>query len=157
MSAASLDHRHPSGPGGLPVEIGMHGPGRGVDCRLVVFLFTPKPSLHQQARISHRCQNVPHNLGFRTGPRAQAWGRELSGDRVAVLLFNRADTARAMSVDFAALGLGKGTKMAVRDVVLKKDLGATTGSVGGRVGPHAVLFVVLSLPTGSVRPPPGTA
>ena len=77
----------------------------------------------------------------------QAWSRELSGNRIAVLLFNRADVPRAMSANFAALGLGQNVTMAVRDVVLKKDLGTVTGTVGGVIAPHAVLFVILSHPT----------
>ena len=78
-----------------------------------------------------------------TGITAQIFGRPLSGKRAAFVLFNRREAAATMQVSLAAMGLPAGSALPVRDVVLRKDMPAATGSYSALVPAHGVAFVVV--------------
>jgi alpha-galactosidase len=73
------------------------------------------------------------------------WARHLSDGSVAVALYNAADAAVALSVDFGALGWATGTRAAVRDLWSRSDLGVFDGrypKAGGvDVEPHATTLL----------------
>lgn len=48
-----------------------------------------------------------------------------------------------MQVSLAAMGLPAGSALPVRDVVLRKDMPAATGSYSALVPAHGVAFVVV--------------
>ena len=68
------------------------------------------------------------------GPRA---------DSLAVVLFNRGEASASLSVSWAELGLPGRQKMAVRDVIARKDLAVAVGKLEAEVGRHDVAFYVL--------------
>ena len=70
------------------------------------------------------------------GPRA---------DSLAVVLFNRGEASASLSVSWAELGLPSGQKMAVRDVIARKDLAVAADKLEVEVGRHDVAFYVLKL------------
>lgn len=74
----------------------------------------------------------------------QAWGRRLDGGRAAVVLLNRGEQARSMTVAASALGFSATESLDVRDVVARAKAGTVTGKYTVTVAPHAVSFVVLS-------------
>eukprot|EP00040_Diaphanoeca_grandis_P029462 m.172584 g.172584 ORF g.172584 m.172584 type:complete len:478 (+) comp31695_c1_seq1:172-1605(+) len=81
----------------------------------------------------------------------QTWMRPLLGGRVAVVLFNRADSARVMSVTWEALGLKATQEMKVRDVVKRIDLPTwLTSMYAATVQAHGISFVVLTPTTTTI-------
>ena len=75
---------------------------------------------------------------------AQVFARPLSGDRTAVVLFNRAEAPQVMAVTWEELRIAAGTSCAVRDVLNRSDLPDATVQFTATVAPHGVVFVVLS-------------
>ena len=64
--------------------------------------------------------------------------------QLAVVLFNRDETATELSVGWADLGLAAGARMAVRDVANRSDLPPATGKLSLDVARHDVRFVMLT-------------
>ena len=75
---------------------------------------------------------------------AQVWMRPLAGAKVAVVMFNRAETPQVLSVGWRELGLQSAATARVRDVVERKDLPDATGQFASTVAAHGATFVVLS-------------
>lgn len=73
----------------------------------------------------------------------QVFARPLSGNRLAVVLLNRAAEADTLSVTWAQLGLTAGAPYSVYDVIRNKAAGSATGSFSAVVPSHDVSFVIL--------------
>lgn len=80
----------------------------------------------------------------------QVFSRELAGGARAVVLFNRAETVRNMSVAWPQIGLKSGASYDVRDVWARNEHGAEAGAIAegysALVQPHAVVMIRVSLP-----------
>lgn len=74
---------------------------------------------------------------------AEVWMRPLKGGGRAVLLFNRGDAARKISVMWEQLHYPAGLSAAVRDLWLHKNLAAAKGQVSAEVGRHAVVMLTI--------------
>eukprot|EP01052_Picozoa_sp_SAG31_P003897 SAG31_NODE_154_length_22184_cov_25.917142_19_plen_529_part_00 len=110
-------------------------------------LHTGHPTDNCRARMKnyaphHECLSVAKD-----GP-LQVWGGALSGGDYAVLLLNRSPLVNGskhlITAHWGVLGLPVGMKMAVRDVVARKDVGVRRGSITTYVAPHDVAFFRLS-------------
>ena len=75
---------------------------------------------------------------------AQAFARQLSGGRTALVLLNRAEGTAVLAAKWAELGFPEGATMAVRDVLRKADMPPVAGKFEASVPKHGVAFVVLS-------------
>jgi alpha-galactosidase len=76
--------------------------------------------------------------------RSQVWAKPLQNGDVAIVLFNAADKgALTVSADFAALGVGWGpqTRVKLRDLWARQDLGVFVGAYNATVAPHDVSYV----------------
>ena len=76
---------------------------------------------------------------------SQVFARPLKGGEVAVVLLNRAETSRTLSVTWKELGLKEGAAYAVRDVANNKDLATATAKFEATVDKHDVAFIRLKL------------
>ena len=78
----------------------------------------------------------------------QVWARQLqssgSETKIAVVLFNREESATTMTVAFQDLGLSSSDSATVRDVLRRKDQPSQTGHYTAEVAAHGVVFVVLT-------------
>ena len=74
---------------------------------------------------------------------AQVFARPLSGNRLAVVLLNRAPEAATLAVSWAQLGLTAGKNYNVYDVIKNQPAGSATGSFSAVVPSHDVSFVIL--------------
>ena len=74
--------------------------------------------------------------------RGEVWVRELDDpDAVAVLFFARGDRAAPLEIAWTELGWAADTAATVRDLWLRRDLGAYAGGFGTTVDPHDVVLV----------------
>jgi alpha-galactosidase len=70
------------------------------------------------------------------------WTKPLSGDRVAVGMFNRGSRPRQVSVDLGEIGFGQGAR--IRDVWQAKDRESYSGRLTDTVPWHGVSLLILS-------------
>jgi alpha-galactosidase len=70
------------------------------------------------------------------------WTKPLSGNRVAVGLFNRSWSTRDVSVDLAQIGFPSGARL--RDVWQQRDLGSHSGVFIDTLPKHGVTLLILS-------------
>jgi alpha-galactosidase len=84
----------------------------------------------------------------------EIWVKPLEGDRLAVGLFNRGESAAEIQVSLTDLDLEGSVE--VRDVWQRKSLGSFAGTFSASVAPHGVTLLVLSRApqsaAGSVKP-----
>ena len=91
----------------------------------------------------------PHPRPGRSGD-TQVWARPTSDGGAAIALHNGFDdTAHNITVDFSTVPKrtwSKTTKLNVRDLWEKADVGATTGSYTATVRPHSTVMLKLTTP-----------
>lgn len=85
----------------------------------------------------------------------EMWVRDLTGGRRAVLLLNRSDRARKLSLQATELGLGARTALTGRELWTNNRVEGKSGRIERLVAGHGVALIVLEPPTDSrvVRPP----
>jgi len=73
----------------------------------------------------------------------EVWTKRLSTGATAVLLVNNGDTARTdVTIDFGTIGFGATTKVTVRDLWGRADIGTFTGSYTAKdIEPHDHVFL----------------
>jgi len=74
----------------------------------------------------------------------EVWVRELTGNTLAVALFNRGADTAAITANWTEIGLEAGVTADVRDLWARKDLGSFTGSYSAKVNSHATVLVKLT-------------
>eukprot|EP00026_Physarum_polycephalum_P008699 Phypoly_transcript_08795.p1 GENE.Phypoly_transcript_08795~~Phypoly_transcript_08795.p1 ORF type:complete len:395 (+),score=34.18 Phypoly_transcript_08795:71-1255(+) len=74
----------------------------------------------------------------------EVWVRELSGNTLAVALFNRSPETAAITADWADIGLESGVSADVRDLWARSDLGSFTGSYSAKVVSHGTVLVKIT-------------
>ena len=74
----------------------------------------------------------------------EVWVAELSGDRLAVGLFNRSPMAAMITAPWDTLGLAADAKMSVRDVWEAADKGEHVGTYATTVAGKGVALLVLT-------------
>ena len=93
---------------------------------------TRVPPRHQQRRRKEQHDHTTQQQGG-------------GSKRVALVLFNRAETAANMSANFANMGLRPDLPGDVRDVLRRESRGAVHGGVfTAQVEPHGAVFVVIT-------------
>jgi len=75
----------------------------------------------------------------------QVFARPLSGDRLAVVLLNRASDTTTIAVSWAQLGLAAGKTYSVYDVLKNQAAGSTTSPFSAVVPSHDVSFVIFAV------------
>eukprot|EP00039_Didymoeca_costata_P024125 m.9349 g.9349 ORF g.9349 m.9349 type:complete len:450 (+) comp4053_c0_seq1:62-1411(+) len=75
----------------------------------------------------------------------QIFARNLSNNKIAVVLLNRANTTRTIKVSLQDLGIPNGAKVMGRDIIAKKDIGTIMNGISENVETHDVSFLVLSV------------
>ena len=76
---------------------------------------------------------------------AQLWMRPISGGAVALVLFNRGETARTITASFAEVGLDDSKTASVEDVWSGAVAnGVAHKFVASEVAPHGVVFITLT-------------
>ena len=80
---------------------------------------------------------------FDNATHAQVWAKQLSGNRLAAVLFNpKSLTPLTISVTFADLGFPPDQKLLIRDVWKQQDLGIYSGSISSTVTHRDVFFFI---------------
>jgi len=79
---------------------------------------------------------------------SEIWARPLADGSFAVALFDRADADREIALSWDDVGLDKKTRVQVRDIWERRDLGGTDGGIALRVSAHGAAFLKLT-PEGS--------
>jgi hypothetical protein len=74
----------------------------------------------------------------------EVWVRELSGNTIAVALFNRSPEAASITANWSDIGLTAGETVVVRDLWARSDLGSFTGSFTSVVASHGTMLVKLT-------------
>ena len=74
----------------------------------------------------------------------EVWVRPLAGGDRAVVLFNRGEAAKSMSVDWEVLQLPTGLKASVKDLWSKSVRKGVKGHYSAEVAPHGVVMVRIS-------------
>lgn len=85
----------------------------------------------------------------------ELWVRELSGGRIAVVLFNRADAPRRLRLHWTELGLPLEARLGGSELWRDETIAPTAGGLSRTVAGHGVAMFVLA-PEGAavrVRPP----
>jgi alpha-galactosidase len=75
-----------------------------------------------------------------SGP-VEVWAKTLSGNRHAVILFNRGMSEQTIAVSWYEIGLPFEAAPSVRDLWAGKDLGKVKGTFVAKVAPHDVLVL----------------
>ncbi|HZP95363.1 MAG TPA: glycoside hydrolase family 27 protein [Candidatus Limnocylindria bacterium] len=75
---------------------------------------------------------------------AEVWARELANGSRAVLLFNRGDAPRRVTVTWDEAGLDALAAMRVRDLWERADVGVLDDAYDATVGPHEAMLVTLT-------------
>lgn len=78
------------------------------------------------------------------GGNLEVWAVQLSGHRMASVLFNRSPTATNITARWTDLGLEPSQQMAVRDVWAAADVGVHTGSYEARVRSRGAVYILLT-------------
>jgi alpha-galactosidase len=108
--------------------------------------------VHQARRVSVN-QKGSWPCLFSSCIHTEVWSKNLTGGRVAVLLFNRADeitqfsshyTAETITATWAALGLGADAGYSVRDALRREDKGMAVGEWNATVEAHGSELYVLT-------------
>ena len=79
---------------------------------------------------------------------SEIWARPLADGSFAVALFDRADEDREIAVWWDDVGIDKKTRVRVRDLWERRDLGTDDGGIALRVPAHGAAFLKLT-PEGS--------
>jgi alpha-galactosidase len=74
----------------------------------------------------------------------ETWAKKLSGDRYAVILFNRGAGVLPIAVSWHEIGLRPDAEPAVRDLWAHKDLGRVKGTFSAQVPSHDVVMILVS-------------
>jgi len=74
----------------------------------------------------------------------EVWVRHLSGNTIAVALFNRGNDTASITANWAEVGLKAGVSADVRDLWARSDLGTFTGSYSAKVVSHGTVLVKLT-------------
>lgn len=83
-------------------------------------------------------------LQFNTAGLLEVWAGALSGDRLAVALFNRSPGADSISVRWQDVGLAAGTTVKVRDLWAQADLGTFSSDFTLPVASRATMLLLLT-------------
>ena len=78
------------------------------------------------------------------GGNLEVWAVQLSGHRMASVLFNRSPTAANITARWTDLGLEPSQQMAVRDVWAAADVGVHTGSYEARARSRGSVYILLT-------------
>jgi len=73
----------------------------------------------------------------------EVWSKALAGGSRAVILFNRGETEKEVTANWADLDYPASASAAVRDLWQKKDLGKFTGKFSAPVASHGVVMVTV--------------
>jgi alpha-galactosidase len=71
----------------------------------------------------------------------EVWRKPLANGEWAVALLNRGNAPKSMAVTWVQVGMSADASATVRDLWLRKDLGAMTGSFSAMVPPHDVVMI----------------
>jgi alpha-galactosidase len=71
----------------------------------------------------------------------EVWARKLTGDAVAVILFNRGKDAQAVAVSWQEIGLPHDATLKVRNLWTHQDLPSAAGTFSAQVPPHDVVML----------------
>lgn len=82
-------------------------------------------------------------------PIAQVWSVPLEGGKAAAALFNAGEQTHKIRLDFGMLGLPSDTRVKLRDLLNRKDLGTFGNSYAATVKPHDVLLLRVEVDSGS--------
>jgi alpha-galactosidase len=83
-------------------------------------------------------------LALRTGGTLEVWAGALSGDRIAVALFNRSPADDNITVHWGDVGLAPGATVHARDLWAGVDLGTFSADFTRPVATHATVLLVLT-------------
>jgi alpha-galactosidase len=73
----------------------------------------------------------------------EVWSKPLDGGARAVILFNRGDSEKEITVKWTDLDYPESLSASVRDLWEKKDLGKLSGKFSGTVTGHGVAMVTI--------------
>jgi alpha-galactosidase len=78
---------------------------------------------------------------IRKSASSEVWEKSLSGNRHAVILFNRGAVEQTIAVSWYEIGLPPESAPSVRDLWAGKDLGTVKGTYTAKVAPHDVVML----------------
>jgi alpha-galactosidase len=74
----------------------------------------------------------------------EIWAKKMQDGSRAVVLFNRGNVEREITVNWKNLGYPDHLNAAVRDLWLKQDVGKSTGKLTASVPSHGVVMVTVT-------------